>query len=187
MNKTVLVPLADGTEEIEAMTMIDVLRRADAQVTVAGVPTLEITAAHGVKFTADKLISECIDEAYDMIALPGGMPGAENLRDSKPLTDLLVNQRESGRWYAAICASPAVVLGSHGLLTGRSATCYPGFAGGLGGATESDERVVVDGPCITSKGPGSAMAFALTLVSILFGEAKTDEVAAGLLVDRASS
>lgn len=184
MNKKVLVPVADGAEEIETMTIIDVLRRAEARVTIAGVSSREITAAHGVRLSADKLITECADETYDMIALPGGMPGAENLRNSKVLTDLLVQQRDAGRWLAAICAAPAVVLGSLGLLEGRHATCYPGFTAQLKGATVSDDRVVVDGPCITSKGPGSAMAFALALVTALFGEAKADEVAAGLLTDR---
>lgn len=187
MNKNVLVPIADGTEEIEAMTIIDVLRRAGANVTVAGVPSLEVTTAHGVRLLADKLISECANETYDMIALPGGMPGSENLRDSKTLADLLVKQREADRWYAAICAAPAVVFGSLGLLTGRHATCYPGFTAQLQGATVSEERVVVDSPCITSKGPGSAMDFALALVTALFGETKADEVADGLLTCRTSS
>ncbi len=182
MNKKVLVPIADGTEEIEAMTIIDVLRRAEARVTVAGVPSREITAAHGVRISADKLISECAGESYDMIALPGGMPGATNLRDSKALTDLLLKQRDADGWIAAICASPAVVLAPLGLLADRHATCYPGFTEQLGEAIVSDDRVVVDGRCITSKGPGSAMEFAVTLVSVLFGKAKADEIAAGLLM-----
>jgi len=184
MDKKVLVPLADGAEEIEAMTIIDVLRRGGADVTVAGVGSLEITAAHGIRLIADRLISECTDETWDMIALPGGMPGSENLRDSKPLSDLLVKQKEEDRWYAAICAAPAVALAPLGLLTGCHATCYPGFTDQLQGATVSDDRVVVDGRCITSKGPGSAMEFAVTLVSVLFGEAKADEVAGGLLMKR---
>ena len=182
MDKKVLVPLADGAEEIEAMTIIDVLRRAGANVTAAGINALEVTAAHGVRLLADKLISDCADETYDMIVLPGGMPGSENLRNSKLLEDLLLNQRNEGRWYAAICAAPAVVLAPLGLLADHHATCYPGFTGQLRDATVSDDRVVVDGRCITSKGPGSAMEFAVTLVSILFGEAKADEIAAGLLM-----
>jgi 4-methyl-5(b-hydroxyethyl)-thiazole monophosphate biosynthesis len=184
MNKKVLVPLADGAEEIEAMTIIDVLRRAGADVTVAGVSATLVTAAHGVRIEAEKRISECTDETWDLIVLPGGMPGSENLRDSKPLGDLLVKQQKEDRWYAAICAAPAVVLAPLGLLAGRHATCYPGFTGQLRDATVSDERVVVDGRCITSKGPGSAMEFSVTLVSLLFGEAKADEVAAGLLMHR---
>jgi 4-methyl-5(b-hydroxyethyl)-thiazole monophosphate biosynthesis len=176
------VPLADGAEEIEAMTIIDVLRRAGADVTVAGIGSIEVTAAHGVRLFADKMISECTGEIYDMIALPGGMPGSENLRASKPLADLLVKQQKEDRWYAAICAAPAVVLAPLGLLTGRRATCYPGFTEKLMGATVSDNRVVVDGRCITSKGPGSAMEFAVTLVLVLFGETASDEVAAGLLM-----
>ncbi len=182
MNKNVLIPIADGTEEIEAVTIIDVLRRAGARVTVAGVDSREITAAHGVRISTDKLISECLGEAFDLIALPGGMPGAENLRNSKALASLLVAQRDNDRWYAAICAAPAVVLAPLGLLTNRQATCYPGFTGRLEGATVSDERVVVDGRCITSKGPGSAMEFAVKLVSILFGETRAAEVSADLLM-----
>jgi len=185
MDKKVLVPLADGAEEIEAMTIIDVLRRAGAEVTVAGIGALEVTAAHGVRLLADRLISECTDETYDLIALPGGMPGSKNLRDSKPLADLLVKQQQADRWYAAICAAPAVALAPLGLLADRHATCYPGFTGQLEGASVSEDRVVVDGRCITSKGPGTAMEFAVTLVSVLFGEAKADEVAAGLLMQRA--
>jgi 4-methyl-5(b-hydroxyethyl)-thiazole monophosphate biosynthesis len=184
MNKNVLVPLANGAEEIEAMTIIDVLRRAGADVVIAGVEALEITAAHGVRLMADKPISECTNETWDMIVLPGGMPGAENLHNSTSLADLLVRQEKEGRWYAAICAAPAVVLAPLGLLEGRHATCYPGFTEKLQGATVSEERVVVDGHCITSKGPGSAMEFAVALVSVLFGEAKADEVAAGLLFHR---
>jgi 4-methyl-5(b-hydroxyethyl)-thiazole monophosphate biosynthesis len=184
MGKKVLVPLANGAEEIEAMTIIDVLRRAGADVTVAGVGALEVTAAHGVRLLADRLISECTHETYDMIALPGGMPGAENLRDSKPLADLLLKQQKEDRWYAAICAAPAVALAPLGLLEGRHATCYPGFTEQLRGAAVSDDRVVVDGRCITSKGPGSAMEFAVTLASVLFGEAKANEVAAGLLMEK---
>ena len=184
MDKKILVPLADGAEEIEAMTIIDVLRRVGADVTIASVGSLEVTGAHGVKLIADKLISQCTDDTYDMIALPGGMPGSENLRDSKPLSDLLVKQQQDNRWCAAICAAPAVALAPLGLLTGRRATCYPGFTKQLQGAKVSDDRVVVDGRLITSKGPGSAMEFAITLVSVLFGKTTADEVAAGLLVQR---
>ena len=180
MSQKVLVPLADGAEELEAVTIIDVLRRAGARVTVAGIGSREITGAHGIKFTADTPISDCLHETFDLIALPGGMPGAEHLRDSKELTQLLKAQTSAGRKVAAICAAPAVALAAHGLL-GKKATCYPGFEGKLGDGVFSPERVVVDGSCITSKGPGTALEFALTLAALLFGQEKADEVAKGML------
>jgi 4-methyl-5(b-hydroxyethyl)-thiazole monophosphate biosynthesis len=178
----VLVPLADGTEEIEAVCIVDVMRRAGASVTVASVDALQVTASRGVKLVADVLIDECADTRYDLIALPGGMPGAEHLRDSAALEGLLRRQREAGRFYGAICASPAVVLHHHGLLRGRRATCHPAFVDQLGNTEAVDSRVVVDGPCVTSRGPGTALEFALKLVEILFGEEKAREVAGPMLV-----
>jgi protein deglycase len=183
MTKQVLVPIAEGSEEIEAVTLIDVLRRAGALVTVAGIGALQITASRGVKLTADKLISECVGETYDLIALPGGMPGAENLRDSKELIRLLALQHAENRWYAAICAAPAVVLAPQGWFAGHHATCHPNFFGQLGSAAiVSTNRVVVDGRCITSQGPGSAMEFALRLVAVLYDEKKASEVASPLIL-----
>jgi 4-methyl-5(b-hydroxyethyl)-thiazole monophosphate biosynthesis len=182
MAKDVLVAVADGSEEIEAVCIIDVLRRAGANVTVASVESrLEITASRGIKITADKLIKDCAGRQFDLIALPGGMPGAEHLRDSKELTDLLKQQVKAKKLYAAICASPAVVLQHHGFIGKKMATCYPSFAGKLENA--KIERVVVDGNCITSKGPGTAIDFSLKLVEVLFGAAKRDEVAKGMLVE----
>ncbi|MCP4665846.1 MAG: DJ-1 family protein, partial [Deltaproteobacteria bacterium] len=116
MSKKVLVPIAEGTEEIEAVCIIDVLRRAGAEVIVASVDGLQVTASRGVKLVADKLISQCVDEVYNLVALPGGIPGAEHLRDSEDLTGILNRQYKAGRLYGAICASPAVVLQHHGLL-----------------------------------------------------------------------
>ena len=118
MDKKVLVPIADGTEEIEAVTLIDVLRRAGVQVTVASVSALQVTASRGVKLVADKLIADCKNEPYDLIVLPGGMPGAEHLRDCTALIALLKAQQQGGKLYGAICASPAVALAPHGLLDG---------------------------------------------------------------------
>jgi 4-methyl-5(b-hydroxyethyl)-thiazole monophosphate biosynthesis len=128
MDKTVLVPVADGTEELEAVAIIDVLRRAGATVTVASVTgTRQITASRGVVIVADALIEACIEKDYDLVVLPGGIPGAEHLRDAEALIDILKRQREKRRLYGAICASPAVVLEHHGLLAGHQATCHPGF------------------------------------------------------------
>lgn len=181
MAKKVLVPIADGTEELEAVCIIDVLRRAGAEVTVASVmeDRLQVTASRGVKLVADRLMKDCTAVTYDLIALPGGMPGAGHLRDSKELEQLLKRQNREGKLYAAICASPAVVFFPHGLLSQRRATCHPGRVQTFENSdTESvDSRVVVDGNCITSQGPGTAIEFSLKLVELLFGEQKAGEVA----------
>ena len=182
MSTKVLVPIADGSEEIEAVCIIDTLRRASADVTVASVGQSQIKASRGVKIVADVLISDCTDKIYHAIVLPGGMPGAEHLRDSEPLIAKLKEQKTAGRLYAAICASPAVVLHHHGLLTGVKATCYPAFRDQLDPAYASNARVVVDGHCITSQGPGTAIDFALKLVEALFGPDKAKEVAKAMLV-----
>ena len=179
MSKKVLVAIADGTEELEAVTIIDVLRRAEADVTVASVGKQQVTAGRGVKLVADAVISDCVDRVYDLIVLPGGLPGAEHLRDSKELTEMLRGQAKSGRLYAAICASPATVLNHHGLLAGKQATCYPSMASELDNAVDSN--LVVDGNCITSQGPATALDFALKLVELLFGQEKSREVATAML------
>jgi len=183
MAKRVLVPIADGSEEIEATCIIDTLRRAGADVTVASVAGRQVTASRGVKIVADAVITDCMDQTYDCIALPGGMPGAEHLRDSAPLITLLKKQKQAGRLYAAICASPAVALMPHGLLDGVRATCYPSLQGQLDAANASDDRVVVDGNCVTSQGPGTAIEFALKLVELLFGPRKAKEVGDPMLVN----
>ncbi len=179
MSKKVLIAIADGIEELEAVTIIDVLRRAKADVTVASVGSKQVTASRSVKLVADVLIADCADQVYDLIALPGGMPGAENLRDSNVLIELLKAHAKSGRFYAAICASPAVVLKYHNLLAGKKATCYPSLISELDNS--EDAKVVVDGSCITSQGPGTALEFSLKLVEILFGKEKTEEVAQAML------
>ncbi len=180
MPKKVLVPITDGIEELEAVSIIDVLRRAGAEVTVASADSLQITASRGVKLLADKLISDCTGQTYDLIALPGGMPGAEHLRDCPQLISMLKAQKNAGRLYAAICASPAVVFQHHDLLDNCNATCYPSLAEKLNNV--KDSPVVVDGNCITSQGPGTALAFSLKLVELLFDRQKAKEVADAMLV-----
>ena len=182
MSKNVLVPIAEGIEELEAITIIDILRRARANVTVASLSDdLAVTASRGCKLVADAPIAVCVENRYDLIVVPGGMPGAENLRDSKELTMMLKRQACEGGLYAAICASPAVVLAHHGLLEGKRATCYPSMVGSLGDNGTAEQRVVVDGNCVTSQGPGTAMEFALKLVEMLMGEAAAIQVGDGLL------
>lgn len=183
MSKKVLVPIADGTEEIEAACIIDTLRRAGVDVTVASVGERQVTASRGMRLVADARISNCMSQTYDCIALPGGMPGAEHLRDCTHLIEKLKQQKQSGRLYAAICASPVVALRPHGLLRNVRATCYPSMRDKLDPAYASDEPVVVDGNCVTSQGPGTAIAFALKLVELLFGLPKAREVADGMLAE----
>lgn len=182
MAKTALVVIADGTEELEAVTIIDVLRRGGVQVTVASAGALGVTASRAVKLTADRLIGDCADQTYDLVALPGGLPGAEHLRDCKPLIEMLKKQKAEGRLLAAICASPAVALAPHGLLDDRKATCYPSMMDQL--PCKGEGRVVVDGNCVTSQGPGTAIDFALELVRLLRGDTIAGQVAAAMLVER---
>lgn len=182
MAKKVLVPIADGSEEIEAVCIIDTLRRAGAEVTVASVDKLQVTASRGVKLVADAQIADCASQMYDGIVLPGGMPGAEHLRDSAELIEMLRKQKQAGRLYAALCASPAVVLHHHKLIEKVRVTCFPGMRNRLDPAYASDERVVVDGNCVTSQGPATAIEFSLKLVELLFGPAKAKEVGAAMLV-----
>jgi 4-methyl-5(b-hydroxyethyl)-thiazole monophosphate biosynthesis len=178
----VLVPIADGSEEIEAVCIIDVLRRAGADVTVASVGDRQITASRGVRIVADCRIEDCRTMDFDLIALPGGMPGAEHLRDSQTLLNLLRRHRAANGWYGAICAAPAVVLSYHGLLGGCQATSHPAFVEQLKDGQAIGSRVVVDGKCVTSQGPGTAIEFALTLVALLMGKAKAAEVAAPMVI-----
>jgi 4-methyl-5(b-hydroxyethyl)-thiazole monophosphate biosynthesis len=181
MGKSVLVPVADGTEDLEAVAIIDVLRRADAKVTVASITgSRQVTFSRGMVITADALLKNCVTREYDLVVLPGGIPGAENLRDSVDLVRLLKHQRETGQLYGAICASPAVVLEHHGLLEGRQATCHPAYVEQLTNKDRAASRVVVDGNCITSQGAGTAVEFSLALVEQLFGKEKRDEVAVGM-------
>lgn len=142
--KQVLVPIADGSEEIEAVGVIDTLVRAGARVTVASVmggPT--VTCSRGVKLVADAMIGDVVDKLFDAIVLPGGMPGAEHLASSEPLAALLKAQAASGRLTAAICAAPVVVLQKHGLLEGKKATAHPAFSDKLVDQAPVPSRVVV--------------------------------------------
>lgn len=182
MAKKVLVPIADGTEEIEAVCIIDVLRRAGADVTAASVDGLQITGSRGVKIVADCLIYGCMTTDYDLIVVPGGMPGAQRLSDADAVVRLLQGQRRKERLYGAICAAPAVVLEPHGLLEDRRATCHPSFSDRLSDQSAIASRVVVDGNVVTSQGPGTAIEFALKLVELLFGKEKAEEVAEPLMV-----
>ena len=181
MKKKVLVPIADGIEELEAIGIIDTLRRADADVTVASVDEIQIIGTCSTKIVADTLIENCRNEQYDLIALPGGLPGAEHLRDSQILTSFLKKQAVEGKYYAAICASPTVVLQFHGLLDGKKATVNPALADDLIIKDEIEKRVVVDGNCITSRARGTVLEFAIQLIELLYDKCKAEEIKTDML------
>lgn len=177
----VFIHLAEGFEEVEALTCTDVLRRGgvDARmVSVTGNRT--VTGAHGIAIEADMIFEEADYGLCEMIVLPGGLPGATNLRDHKGLEEQIRAFAKAGRPLAAICAAP-LVLAAHGALRGRQATIYPGMEAELGDAQATGMDVTVDGNIITGKGPALAMEFALALVEHLKGKAVRDEVAGGLL------
>ena len=181
--KEAFVFLAAGFEEIEAITVIDVMRRAGMNVqTVSITSSLQVKGAHGVTVTTDVLYDNTLFSKPSWIVLPGGMPGATNLFEFAPLQGLLRNQAESkeGR-IAAICAAPAVVLGQLGLLEGEKATCYPGFEGMVKGAEMEDAPVVISHKFVLGNGPANAMVWALAIVKEALGEGEALKVANGML------
>lgn len=178
---SVLVPLAPGFEEIEAMTIIDVLRRAGHDAVTAGTVPGPITGAHGVVVTPDCVVTNIDASALRMVVLPGGLPGATNLRDSAAVVELLQQVHAKGGIAAAMCAAP-MVLGKAGLAKGRRVTCYPGFEDQLTGGICVTDRVVEDGRVVTSRGPGTAMEFALALVAHLGDPAKAAALRTGMLI-----
>lgn len=177
----VAVLLADGFEEIEATTIIDVLRRAEVEVDVIGVDKLDVTGAHRLGMRADLVLGKQ-RAVYEMLILPGGLPGAHTLRDHAGVQALIEQHHKAGKWLAAICAAP-IALGKARVLEGKKATCYPSFEGELTGATPVTDRVVQDGKVVTSRGPGTALDFALHLAELLRGKQVAADVRTGMLVD----
>ncbi|MDX1380126.1 MAG: DJ-1/PfpI family protein [Xanthomonadales bacterium] len=171
----VLVPIANGSEELEAVTLIDLLRRAGIQVTVASLDGEPVTASRGVRLIPDVSLDAALEHEYDLVVLPGGMPGADHLRDDARVVDLLRRMNESGRFVGAICAAPKV-LHAAGVLEGRRATAFPGVLEAAGHDAITGEPVTRDAHVLTSRGPGTAMDFALELIETLEGRAKRDEV-----------
>lgn len=175
----VLVPLAQGCEEIEAVTVIDILRRAGIEVVSAGLDEQPVKASRGVMLLPDTTLDQALTEEFDMVVLPGGQPGTNNLNADPRIIALLRDMAGKGKYTCAICAAP-LVLGHAGLLQGKQATSYPGCLDATAGAALSAAPVVSDGKVITSRGPGTAMDFALELVETLAGKTQRDQVEAAL-------
>ncbi len=179
--KQISVFLADGFEEIEGLTVVDILRRAGLRVdTVSVTGEWIIRGSHQIDVQADCLFEEMDFSETDMLVLPGGMPGTRNLMNHKGLQELLRAYHEKGRYIAAICAAPSV-FGRLGFLKGRRACCYPSFEEKLEGAEVVQEPVSVDGHIITSRGMGTAIPFALKLTALLCGEEKADEISRSII------
>jgi 4-methyl-5(b-hydroxyethyl)-thiazole monophosphate biosynthesis len=179
----VYVFLANGCEEVEALTPVDLLRRAGVEVvTVSVTGSLEVTSSHKVTLLADRKFEDITEEA-DMLVLPGGMPGTIHLKEYAPLAEMIRSYQAKGKYLAAICAAPTV-YGEMGLLEGHKATCYPGMEEGLLGAEHTTEPVCVSGQFITSRGLGTAVDFGLKLIEILISKEKADAIANAIVYKR---
>jgi protein deglycase len=175
----VLVPLAPGFEELEAITIVDLLRRAEIEVVTAALGPNPVVGSHDIAVRADRALDDVTGEDFEMVCLPGGMPGAKHLREDPRVLDLLRRHAARRAYTAAICAAPSA-LAAAGLLAGRRATSFPGFLDASSGAALSEQPVVVDGTIVTSRGPGTALDFALALIAELKGDEARDRVAARL-------
>lgn len=178
----VLVPLAQGCEELEAVTIIDLLRRAEIEVVTAGLAEGPVRASHGTVLLPDTTLEAVADQDFDMVVLPGGQPGARYLEEDSRVHAILRRHAERGAYTAAICAAPKV-LASAGLLDGKQATCYPGSVRpeDFPRLHLTGEPVVIDGRVITGRGPGAAMDFALALIESLVGRERRDTVESALI------
>lgn len=174
--KKIFVMLAEGFEEIEVVTPVDLLRRAGVECKLISIlDTLQVRGAHGIGFHADMLFHECDWDTADGILLPGGMPGTTNLQQHEGLYHVLKKFDHERKYLCAICAAP-MILGSMGILSGKKCTIFPGMEHHLLGAKVSLEDVCVDGHIITSRAPGTAMAFALELIEVFAGARKKETI-----------
>ncbi|MFK5970117.1 MAG: DJ-1/PfpI family protein [Candidatus Marithrix sp.] len=176
----VLVPLAQGCEELEAVTIIDLLRRADITVITAGLDAEPVIASRGIVLIPDTTLDIALKQEFDMVVLPGGLPGSDHLNSDLRIQTLLKKMQQQNKYTAAICAAPKV-LARAGLLDGKLVTSYPGTLEISPTINFIDKPVVRDGLVITSRGPGTAMDFALELIEILVGQEIHDKVAIGLV------
>jgi len=179
--ETVVVPLLPGFEEIEAVTIIDVLRRAELRVLVASTAAGPVRGSHDIEIVADTALASVAASAVDMIALPGGMPGAAALARDPEVQRLIRELAAADKYTCAVCAAP-IALAAAGVHRGKRVTCYPGFESQLEGGTLVEDRVVVDGTLVTSRGPGTALEFALALVGVLRGATVQSELAKRMIV-----
>jgi 4-methyl-5(b-hydroxyethyl)-thiazole monophosphate biosynthesis len=177
--KSVLVLFAEGSEELEAITIVNILRRAGVAVTLAGLADGPLRGSRGVMLLPDCTLDTALHDDFDMVVLPGGQPGTNNLKADMRVAELVRRMAQQERYLAAICAAPAV-LASAGLLDGKQATGFPGALTPYQKVKQQHAAIVEDGRLITSRGPGTAMDFALTLAERLVGAAKRQEVEAGL-------
>lgn len=178
----VLVFLAEGFEEIEALTVVDVLRRADIVCDTCSLSGENVTGSHGIKVFADKTIDGTKANEYDAVVIPGGMPGAENLKNSDKVVNIVKQFNDAGKVVSAICAGP-IVLGKAKVTEGKKVTSYPGYEDELGSCSYLEETAVLDGNIITSRGPATAIYFALKLVEKLKGTENVEKLKEGMLVN----
>lgn len=178
MKKNVCVFLAEGFEEVEALTVSDVMRRANVICDLVSIAGKTVKSSHGVIVEADKIFEESME--YDLVVLPGGMPGAENLKNNEKVINFIKKQNAQEKLIGAICAAP-IVLGKAGLTNGRNITSYPGYKDELPGCEYSEDTVVVDGNIITSRGPATAMAFSYKLLEKLGYEDKVESISSAML------
>jgi protein deglycase len=178
--KSVLVPLAQGSEELEAVTVLNILRRAGIEAVSASLDGQPVRGSRGTMLIPDTSLDEALKRSFDMVVLPGGQPGTNNLKADARIIKLVQRMSTEGRYVSAICAAPSV-LATAGLLDGKRATSFPGSLDAFPQVSRQPQAVVEDGKLITSRGPGTAMDFALTLVERLTSKAKRDEVEAALV------
>lgn len=175
------MPLADGFEEIEAITIVDTLRRAGLAVTTAGLRSTSVDGAHGINVKADATFDKVDPASFDMLVLPGGMPGTSNLAEDERVLAAARTMQKQGKHLSAICAAPTV-LAKAGVISRTPVTCYPGFEAKLGDAeVRSEARVVKSGKVITSRGPGTALEFSLAIVEELCGAEKAKDVGRAMI------
>ena len=178
----VAVYFATGYEEVEALSVVDVLRRGDIEVVMVGVDGKTVVSSHQVSINMDVQIDEVNHEEIDMMVLPGGVPGVYNLAKNETLVKQLKAFKEQGKWLAAICAAPSV-LGNLGLLQGEKATCYPGFEDKLLGCEHLEDRVVVSNHIVTGKGAGAALEFGYKILEVLKDKEISDKIRKAMIAN----
>ena len=182
MDKKAIIILADGFEEIEAITVIDILRRAGVEIAICGLDSEKVKGSKGIVIEADKILQGNETE-YDACVLPGGMPGAENLASSNKVKNILLGMYGQGKIIGAICAAPAIVLAPLGILDNKYATCYPGMENSFSDTTDhKKDDVVIDKNIITSRGPATALKFAIAITEKLCGSVVAEKIANATLL-----